>query len=395
MENKFDLLPYFLVFIRRRRVILINFIFILIIAVINAFVLTKKEFKAEIVFLPPSNENSLEGMLPSGLMLPSLSSSDIMPEQIQTIFESKALRRKIIDKFNLFEHYKLMKNINKFEFALKTLNKEITLSTEEKGSMAFSKTISYNLKVFHSSPDTVCQMANYTFELLDSTVQAISVDQAHRNRLFIEKQLDKNKRILDSVNNRMQDFQLHFKAYDITEQAKMSIAAYAQLKSAMRINEIQMQAVHQEFSTETPELNALRKTNEAYQAQLSQLETRETPDALPSLQSATKLLPRYTNLLRDIEVQNQVILLLTRELEQAKIKEDKNVSSLFIVDPAYVPAYKARPKRMTILAIWIATYMVFILLYILLMEVYKIQLKESKLLRSIKDAYAKKEKKIN
>lgn len=390
MENKFDLLPYFLVFIRRRKAIVINFILIFIVAVVYAFVITKKEFKAEIVFLPPASEGSLEGISLGGLMLPSMSSSEILPEQIVTVFSSKVLKRKIIDKFELYKHYRLQKNINKFEFALKALNKDILLEAEEKGSMTFSKTVSFDLKAYHSSPDTVFQMVNYSFELLDSAVRAISVDRAHRNRVFIENQLEKNKVILDTVNKKMQDFQIQYKAYNITEQAKMTIAAYAQLKSAMQLNEIQMQAIKREFSGETPELNALRKTNEAYQSKLSQLETRDTPDALPSLQGATKLVPQYTNLLRDIEVQNQVILLLTRELEQAKIKEDKNVSSLFIVDPAYVPAYKFRPKRMIILAIWISTYMIFILLYILIMEVYRIQLKDGKIMRSIKDAFAMK-----
>lgn len=390
MENKFDVLPYFLVFIRRRKALFINFILIFCIAVVYAFVITKKEFKAEIVFLPPASEGGLEGMLPGALMLPSLASPEIMPEQIITIFLSKALKRKTIDKFLLYKHYKLEKNKNKFEFAVKALKKDIVLEVEEKGSMGFSKTISFNMRAFHSSPDTVFQMVNYSFELLDSAVRAISTDRAHRNRVFIENQLFKNKAILDTVNNKMQVFQIRYKAYDITEQAKMSIAAYAQLKSAMNLNEIQMQAIKKEFSGETPEFNTLKRTNDAYQAKLIQLETRETPDALPSLQGATKLYPQYTNLLRDIEVQNQVILLLTRELEQAKIKEDKNVSSLFIVDPAYVPSYKARPKRMIVLAIWITTYMFFILLYILLMEVYRIQLKDGKVLRSIKEAYLKK-----
>lgn len=390
MENKFDLLPYFLVLVRRRKTIAVNFILIFIIAVIYAFFITKKEYKAEIVFLPPMSDNALEGMLPGGITLPSISSSDIMPEQIMTIFESRALKRKAIDKFNLYKHYKLEKNINKFEFALKAISKDITLSVEEKGSMGFSKTISFDLKAYHSSPDTVFQMANFTFELLDSAVRAISADRAQRNRIFIEKQLDKNKVILDSVNNKMQDFQIRYKAYNIPEQAKMSIAAYAQLKAAMQLNEIQIQTIKREFSGETPELNTLQKTNEAYQVKLTQLETRETPDAVPSLQGATKLLPQYTSLMRDIEVQNQVILLLTRELEQAKIKEDKNVSSLFIVDPAFVPAYKARPKRLIILGEWIVTYMFLIMLYILLMEVYRIQLKDGKILRSIKEAYVKK-----
>jgi uncharacterized protein involved in exopolysaccharide biosynthesis len=367
-------MPYLLAVIRRRKAILLHLAFIVLAAWIYVFFFTIKEFESEIVFLPPSSESSLGEVL-QGISLPSATSSDILPEQIETIFSSKTIKRRIIDNFNLYAHYKMEKDRNKFENTLKCLKKSLMLGTSEKSGMGYSKTISFSLSVYHTSPDTACQMVNFAFSLLDSAVKSISVDRAHRNRVFIEGQLEKNKMILDTFQKKMQNYQIQNKAYDIPEQVRMSIGTYANLKAAMIANEIQIQTVKNEFSGETPELKALQKSHQAYQTSLSRLESHTTPDAMPSLSIAAKLLPQYTNLLRDIEVQNQVILLITREVEQAKIKEARNVSALVVIDPAFKPEYKSRPKRIVTIAVIVGMYMAFVILLNFYRVFYRLNIK--------------------
>lgn len=376
MENRFDFMSILVIFIQRRRAILIHFIFILLASWIYAFFFTTKEYKSEIVFLPPNGESSLSGVMAS-LAFPTEASSDIIPEQIETIFASKALKQRIIDKFNLFAHYKMEKNRNKLENTLKLLKKSLFLESNEKSGMGFSKILSFTIRAFHTSPDTARQMTDFAFGLLDSAVQAISVDRAHRNRVFVEGQLNKSKAVLDSLQVAMQQFQMKNKAYDIPEQVKMSISAFADLKATILANDIRMQTIKNEFSEETPELAALQKTNQAYKANLSQLESQIAPNAMPSLSRATLLFPQYTNLLRDIEVQTQVILFITKEFEQAKIKESKNVTSLAVVDPALVPEYKVRPKRLNIMGLMTAAYMAIIFCVIFIQTLFKIALKDS------------------
>jgi len=383
MENRFDLTPFVLVLIRRRKAIFFHFVCIAIVAWIFVFFLTKKEFKSEMVFLPPISENAISSIMP-GISLPSASSFDIMPEQIVTVFSGKSLKRKIIDKFDLYKHYKLKKNANKFENACKILDKNLLLESDEIGSLGFSKTISFSIGAYHTSRDTACQMVKYAFDLLDSAVKAISSDRAHQNRVFIEKQLERNKSVLDSLQDAMREFQIKNKAYNVPEQVKMTIKAYADVKAAMLTNEIRMKAIHNEFAGETPELASLQKNNLAFKEKLAQIESLENPDVMPSLESSTKLMPQYANLMQDIEVQDQLILFVTRELEQAKIKEVKNISGLIVSDPPYVPEYKARPKRITEMALIIGVYMAFILLVVLIQEIYRISLKDSSIVKAIR-----------
>jgi uncharacterized protein involved in exopolysaccharide biosynthesis len=392
MENRLDFLPYLLILIRRRKAILFHILIIIIAAGLYAFLLSKKEYKAEIVFLPPEGgESSLTEIIGSSMSLPSMTSSEILPEQIDVIFSSKAFKRKIIEKFNLYDHYKMRKNANKLINTLKILDKSLTLSMNQIGNIGISKTISFTLAAYHTSADTAFRMANFAFNLLDSAVLDVSINRARRSRVFIEEQLEKNKMLLDSLQVVMRDFQVKNKAYDVPEQVKMSIKAYADLKAELMFNDIRMQAIQRDFSGQTPELIALQKNKQAIDAKLRQLEAQETPDAVPSLQSTARLLPEFVNQKRDNEIQNQIILFLSRELEQAKIKEQRNVSSLIVTDPAFVPEYKARPKRLTIMAIIVSVYMCFVLLCILAIEIYRIQLSDSRMIHSIKESFRKKQ----
>ncbi|HUI92926.1 MAG TPA: hypothetical protein VLX68_11825 [Chitinivibrionales bacterium] len=380
MENRINIEPFLFALVRHRNAILLHFFIIVIIAWIYAFFIAKKEYKAEMVFLPPISENSITSILP-GLSLPSTSTSDIMPEQITTIFLSMSVKRKIIDKFNLYAHYKMEKNQNKFVNTAKILDKSLLLNSDEIGTFGFTKTISFSLCAYHTSPDTAFQMVSYAFDVLDSAVRAISSDRARQNRVFIETQLDKNKLILDSLQKALQKFQIQNKAYNVPEQIKMTIKAYADVKAAALANEIKIKAIHNEFNGETPEIVSLQKSNLALQQKLAQIETSENPEVMPSLENSTKLFPQYANLMQDIEVQDQLILFITRELEQAKIKEARNVSGLQISDPPFVPEYKARPKRIAIMAEMAGVYMLFVFCFFTLGEFYKISLNNSKFLK--------------
>jgi capsule polysaccharide export protein KpsE/RkpR len=384
-DYKFHELPYIVALVKSRYAVLIHFCLICCVAWVYAFLIAKKEFKSEIVFLPPSDESPIASLLPGEMNLSSIFSNAIMPEQIQTIFASKSMKREIINTFNLIGHYKLAKNPNKVENAIKALNKALFLSSEEaySGAMGLSKTISFSLTAYHTSADTAKQIADYSFVLLDSAVKAINADRAHRNRIFLEQQLCKCRQNLDSAQQNFQLFQNKNKAFNVPDQVSMSIKMYANLKVAELGNEIKIQALKNEYSSNTPEIVALQKENTAYREKLAQLESQSTPDVMLSLKMSTELLPTYTNLVREIEIQSQLMVLLGNELENAKIKEVKNISGLIVTDPAMKAEYKSRPKRIIIIGTIVSLYMFFIVLMIVYAQFIKIHVMNSPYLKSI------------
>jgi uncharacterized protein involved in exopolysaccharide biosynthesis len=378
VENqKFNLLPYLQILYKRRLFLAINLVLITAIAFFITFFILKKEYLSKISFLPPVSESGFSIPSIMGISLPSTTSEGISPEQFPSLFDSRIIKKQIIDHFDLIKNYKLEKNPNKIENAIKILNKKLTLEKTEIGSVGLSTTLAFTLKCFHTSPDTARQMVDYTFLLLDSATRNISIDRAHRNRVFIETQQKINMNKLDSLQSVFQEFQVKNKAYDIPEQLKLSLQSYSEVKGNELFNDIKLKSLQNDFKISTPEIEELQSKQQVLQKKLQQIENEQNDQVITGLNRSTKLLPEYINLMRSIEMQNQVILLLTKELEQAKLQEAKNISPLMVIDPAYVPEYKARPKRIPLMAMMIGAFMGLLTFVIFGYEYYRMYFSKS------------------
>jgi len=346
---------------RRRIFISINFIVVLALAIVDAFIIAKPEYRSQISFLP-SPEGSSNALSFMGISIPSLSEGSILNEQVPIVFESHDIKRRIVDRFNLYRFFGITKMKGKFEMVNKLLKKYLMFESKEIGGMTLNKTIGYSITCYHPSADTAKMICEFAFALLDSTMRSISVSRARENRFFVENQLLLHKHELDSIQNNFQTFQLTNKALVVPDQIKLALKNYADIKSAEVLNELKMKSLQGEFQSDLPAIDELKKNETVYNQKLLQIESDEAPNVLPSLGLSAKLLPQYTNLMRDMGVQEQVILLLSRELETAQIEESKTVSPLVVVDYPYVADYKARPKRLLVLVEFLVMEHFFLLL---------------------------------
>ena len=352
----------FFLYLWDKKVVLISSsIIIFIWSFVFAFFLAKPEFKSEITFLPP-HEGSTSAVSLMGMLLPG--GTSIMYDQVEIVFNSTSIKRRMIEQFNFYKLWKIEKNPDRFESALDKIKKYVMFKTKEKGSMGFEKIVSYTVSCYHPSPDTAKMMCDYAFFLIDSSVKTLSTGMAHRNRLFIENQLTQHKKLLDSLQAEFQKFQLANKAFSVPEQMRMTLRNYSDIKSSAIMNELKMKALQDEFHGTVPQLEELEKNNALYNEKLSEIESDSRLNVLPSLELSAKLLPAFTNLTRETDVENQVIVLLSRELEQARVQESRNVSLLTVIDPPFVPINKARPKRvLTLLLIFVSLHLAVVLAF--------------------------------
>jgi len=360
----FDLRPYITLLWRKRWFLLCNFVIAAAVAVFFVFHVMKKEYCSEVTFLPPSGGISSVLNLNSNPFV-SLLSGDESGDQIEVIFDSRILKRKIIEKFNLYESYELTKSKNKFEMAVKQMRKQVVLSGMLKGKgIGMSKTISYSVQCYHTSPDTALQMAEFVFSCLDSAMVNISINKARRNREFIESQFKTGQEKLDSIQEAFKEFQVSHKAFDISEQMKLTLKVYADIKSIAIMNDLKLIALQREFKGNSPEITEAENAKRVYERKLAEFEQNNRHEVLPSLNMSSELMPMYTNLYRSLEVQNQVNLLLIKELEQARLQEARDISPLVLIDPAYKAEYKIRPKRIPLVVTITGGYMVFLVMII-------------------------------
>jgi capsular polysaccharide transport system permease protein len=358
----FDLKPYILLLWKKRWFLFVNAVLAGTLAVVFAFFIARMEYCSEATFLPPfGSSGSLLSMMGGNSVLGMLSSGDESGDNIEAVFDSKRLKRKVIEKFNLYDNYKLQKSVNKFELAVKQMQKQVLLSTTMKGKgIGMSKTVSYSIRCYHTSPDTALQMAEFVFASVDSAIREVSIDKAQRSRIFVEKQIAVQNKKMDSLQMIFLEFQNTNKAYDIPEQAKLSLKMYADIKASAIMNELRLASLKNEFSGSTHEMLELKRSQRVYDAKLREYEMGDDPNIMPSLDKTSRLFPEYTKMLRDIEVQNQIILFLTKEYEQARLQEVRDVSPLLLIDPPYEAEYKSRPKRIKIIVAITVGYMLFL-----------------------------------
>lgn len=378
----FDLSGFVILVIKKRKFLIINFIIISIVALLYSEFIAGKQFMSSITFLPPFEEKSILSFLSDKVNL-SMSTVDIIPQQITTIFESKTFRRKIVEKFDYYEKYKSKESPNKFELTLKRLKKDLVMETDEYGSFGMTNPVSYTIKLYHTSPDSSCEIVLYIFSVLDSIIRNISIDRGRRNREFILSQLNHNKNVLDSLQNKFTKFQKEKKIYNIPDQLRLAMKSYGEVKAQFLANDIKIKSLLHNYDESYLVILSLQKENQVLKSELRKIEKRSQPDIVVGLEQSADLIPVYTNHMRGLEVQNKLILLLSQQLEQAKLKEANDISSLRVIDPPFIPEYKARPKRAFLCIGIVGVYFSLLLIGFFLNHFYKIFIKKTQLFHEI------------
>ena len=375
-RQPFNFIPLFKIIFKKKKVLLLNCFFVIVAAMVYSFFIVKMEYQSAITFLPPKSSSSDISFNLSEITSLHLQSYDVMNEQIFSLFESKAIKRKIIEKFNLFDKYRLKKNKNKFVLAEKKLDRDLSLSVSEEGYFGISKLLAFTISAYSTSPDTAQQIAQFAFYCLDSAIQKISSDRARRNRIYIENYLMENNKQLASLQEKMKVFQEKNKTIYVQEQVMFSIQAYSKIKILMEKNELLLKNLKTTYSNDIPKIQDIENHIKVYKNKLNEIERDTQPNVFPGFAYFSKIFPEYTNLVRDIEIKQYLISFLTKEAEQSKLQEEKSVSNLIIIDPPVVPEYKNRPKRVLLMVKIILPYLSMLFLLLFFFEVYAVRKKK-------------------
>lgn len=380
----FDFSGFIIYLVKKWKVIIGSIVFVSIVSLVYILFFVNCQFSSSVTFLPPfSNQTIVPSFLSSELIGGFSSSSELQPEQIKTLFQSYALKRRVINTFNYYEKYKLTESKNKFKNAVKSLNEDLVLDVGEQGSFGMSKPISFTITSYHTSPDTCRHIAQFAFSVLDSMIREVSKEKGKRNKTFLQKQIDKNEAKLDSLQKEYQEFQIKNKAYEISEQARLSLDNYSQLKAKLISNQIRIKTLLQNHQRTYPEIVALQNQNRVLQSKLDAMEREHDNDVLIGLEKSARLMPTQVDYERKIKIQNKLLVFLAQQLQEAKLKEERNISSLKIVDPAFKPLYKTRPRRLFLLIGAVGVYTIFLFGFLFFVYLYHTYLKDTYLVHEL------------
>ncbi len=356
--------------IKKWKFLLFNVLLCVTLAYIYSFHIAKKQFLSSVTFLPINTSKSALSLAQFGLS-DLENGSDVSLDQIKIIFGSTSFRRQIIEKFDYYRKFKLEKSPNPLKLALKMIDKDIVLETTEKGSLGLTEIQSFTIKCFHSSPDTAFMIAQFTFRQLDSILSKISSSKANETKVFINSQLTAAELVLDSLQLKLNIFQKENKAYEIPEQIRLTIKTYGDLKAQSLANDLRIKSLQNDMYSNSPELAALQKQNSLLRDKMRGIENSNASDVLIGFDKYSDLLPVFTNLLREIETRTRLVAFLTQQYEEAKIKENKVISNLIVIDKPLLPQYKERPKRVVLLVGIIFIYYSMLLLLLSILYIYR------------------------
>lgn len=306
-------------------------------------------YKSVISVMPPENKaetGSLSSLL-SGQDFSSILAGGLSAGNSQLFVEmlkSRTAALYVVNKYNLVQYYGCD---NKYQAAQKLQNHlEIDLTKE--GIIKLNVEVSTPLfprltSKTDSSRQLAADLSNAYVEALDKMNREKLSSQAKRARQYIEEQLVKTKSQLDSVENKLADFQKVNKAISLPEQVNAAIDAAAGLKTEIVKTEVQLGLLQSNLREDNQTLIALRAKLEQLREQYNKM-AMGSQDYLVAFKDVPELGKELASLLRDVKIQNEVYLLLQQQYYKEKIQENRDIPTIQVLDEAIPPQQKSSPQ---------------------------------------------------
>ena len=365
-QEKPSFIDYVYVLVKWRKMIIINFLVVSIIAA-GVSLIIPKWYRASSTIMPPAEDTTPLGGLTSLMTkLPVSNLGNIMGmsqegSRFLAMLNSRTIMEATVKKFNLIERY----NTENMEETIEQLRNHIKIDLNEEGTITvsaeagtpFLSSKSENNEARNQSRD----MANFIIQELDKINKQLKTNKAHNNRLFIEKRYLQNIADIRKAEIAFKEFQKKYGTISIEEQTQATISVVSELKAQIIAKEIEFEALNKYTGSNNSEVIRVKKELAALQNKFEELQkgnstnvdtTIQKQDLLLTLNDIPDLGIKYLRLFRELKLQESILEFLLPIYEQAKIEEAKNVPTLQILDKAVSPVLRVRPKRSIFVIFW-------------------------------------------
>jgi tyrosine-protein kinase Etk/Wzc len=336
----------FLYTIAKYRKFLFLFISVIVSGAILLAVFTPKEYKATASVLPAAQSDILSSL--SGISslaksftplrsLGGLSGSD-ETDKYFAILKSKNVQHRLINEYDMKKVYNLENEpMWKIE---KALSENLNFELETEGNIL--------IEVYDTSPERAAKMANFLVSLLNEINTELHITNARSTREFIEKRYIQNTEDIANLEIQMKDFQEKYGVIAVPEQIEATVKSMAELYVDLAREEVALKVLKQTLSEDNPLLVTkeleYKEINEKINKMGSGNLITEYPKVFIPLNVAPGLVNKYLNIYKNLEIQYTIAEFITPVYEQAKIEEVRSTPSVLVLDTAYPPERKARPK---------------------------------------------------
>jgi uncharacterized protein involved in exopolysaccharide biosynthesis len=289
--------------------------------------LLPKWYRATAVILPPQEADLITNMARAQRALTRFPAFGILSEYFtpadiyKAILLSRSAQEEIIREFDLMQVYGKPSR----EKTIKELKTHYRVKLNPDGTIA--------VQVDDKVPSRAADMANAFLIALDRLNVETRNAQAHRTRLFLERRVQETDSLLKASEAALEHYSTSRRAVAPSSVGAGDVQVAADLMARKMLLEVRIGMLR----------GYLRDDNEQVVQARSELEQLgRRIESLPRLQT------ELTRLVRETKIYEQLYLLLTAELEQARIRETMDTPTVQVLDPAVPPERHERPRKATL-----------------------------------------------
>ncbi len=205
------------------------------------------------------------------------------------------------------------------------------------------------LTVTAGSPQLAASLAGRYVAALNELMSQLDASSAHRERVFIEQRLKAVKSDLDHDSAALSQFSSQNQTLDPKEQGKTMVEAAAKLQGELIAAAAELRGLEQIYGPENARVRSAQGRIAELRRDLQQIEGNADGDVgYPSIRKLPAIGLGYSDLYRNVRIQEAVFENLTKQYEMAKVEEARDIPTVRVLDEAQVPEVKSGPHRTSI-----------------------------------------------
>lgn len=305
---------------------------------IGAFIVTSlmpKTYKASLTFVVFKEEtginiSSIIGELP--FKLGGIGTTEI--DKYIAYLKSRRIRDVVIQEFDLWKEY----DVEYIEELYMALDRNVEIIDNLDG------TVTINC-YFRRFPEKAARMAQLFYDELYNLVLELNRQKSREFREYLEENYEENQNRLAQFEDSLKEFQLKNKIIEIDVQTKFSFDALAKLIAEDQQFKLQIEYLKKFGTSKNEKLKEFQIKHKIIQKNIDKI-MKEGENYVLALNELPTQGLQYYRLLRNVSIQQKIMEILLPILENARMEEQKKTANLQLLDPPFVPQYKARPKRL-------------------------------------------------
>ena len=255
------------------------------------------------------------------------------------IFKTNALKDMVIKQFDLQKYLK----VKNPEQARRALDGKVKFIPDLKSGFL-------EIDVDDKDPQMAAKIANYYNVALGQMISNISYGRTSSKYQFYNSQLAYAE---SQVQQSADDLKAFAESYGFAagQQSQIVTDLSAKFQAQLVVAQAQLQSMSMYASPDNPDYKQLQSQIASYKAQLDNMNVADNPDpiGLPA-KAAPELVAKYVSLVREYQLNQEIYRIIAKQNEAMRldILSELTPVGIQVVDPAIVPMYKSRPKRLKI-----------------------------------------------